>query len=60
MYALIPSERIERRIYLLRGRKVMLSTDLTALSQAQPKVLVRTVKRYRIRFPPDFMFQLSL
>ena len=53
------NERIEKRILILRGQKVMLSTDLAELYQVAPKVLVQTVKRNIERFPSDFMFQLD-
>ncbi len=55
----IPKERIEQQIYLLRGEKVMLSTDLARLYQVAPRVLVQAVKRNADRFPNDFMFQLT-
>jgi hypothetical protein len=55
----IPPERIERHILLIRGQKVMLSTDLAELYEVAPRVLVQAVKRNRERFPADFMFQLS-
>ena len=55
----IPSERIERRILLIRGQKVMLSTDLAELYEVAPRVLVQAVKRNYERFPADFMFQLT-
>lgn len=54
----ISAERIEGRIYLLRGEKVMLSTDLAELYDVEPRVLIQAVKRNRGRFPEDFMFQL--
>jgi hypothetical protein len=57
--ALIPAERIERGIYLLRGEKVMLSIDLAALYQVAPRALVQAVKRNADHFPNDFMFQLT-
>jgi hypothetical protein len=57
--AIIPEEAIEGRIYLLRGEKVMLSTDLADLYQVAPRALVQAVKRNLDRFPDDFMFQLS-
>lgn len=41
----IPAERIESRIYLLRGHKVMLSTDLADLYEVEPRALVQAVKR---------------
>ena len=55
----IPLERIETRIFLLRGQKVMLSTDLAELYEVEPRALVQAVKRNIERFPGDFMFQLS-
>ena len=57
--ALVPPERIERSILLIRGLKVMLSTDLAELYQVEPRVLVQAVKRNMARFPQDFMFQLT-
>lgn len=57
--SIIPSERIERSIILLRGQKVMLAADLAALYEVQVKALNQAVKRNRERFPEDFMFQLS-
>ena len=57
--ALIPPERIERSILLIRGHKVMLSTDLAELYGVEPRILVQAVKRNITRFPQDFMFQLS-
>jgi hypothetical protein len=56
---LIPIERIERSILLIRGQKVMLSADLAELYQVEPRVLVQAVKRNMARFPQDFMFQLT-
>ncbi|HBF11805.1 MAG TPA: DNA-binding protein [Deltaproteobacteria bacterium] len=59
MNQVIPSERIESHIYLIRGQKVMLSVHLADLYQVEPKVLVQAVKRNIERFPSDFMFQLT-
>jgi len=56
---LIPAERIERRILLLRGQKVMLDSDLAELYGVETKVLNQAVQRNAERFPEDFMFQLS-
>ncbi|MBI5178730.1 MAG: ORF6N domain-containing protein [Nitrospinae bacterium] len=56
---MIPLERIENRIFLLRGLKVMLSMDLAELYGVEPRVLVQAVKRNIDRFPEDFMFQLT-
>ncbi|MDD1745886.1 MAG: ORF6N domain-containing protein [Candidatus Methanoperedens sp.] len=57
--SLISPERIERSILLVRGQKVMLSTDLAGLYQVEPRILVQAVKRNIARFPQDFMFQLT-
>ena len=57
--SLVPGERIATSILMLRGHKVMLSTDLAELYQVEPRVLVQAVKRNSSRFPGDFMFQLS-
>ena len=56
---LIPVERIQRAIYLIRGEKVMLDSDLAVLYGVSTKVLNRAVKRNANRFPEDFMVQLS-
>lgn len=56
---LIPTPRIERRILLLRGEKVLLDSDLAFLYGVETKVLNQAVKRNLERFPADFMFQLS-
>jgi len=57
--AVIPPERIERRILLLRGHKVMLDQDLAELYGVETRALVQAVKRNRSRFPADFQFQLT-
>jgi len=56
---IIPDETIIRKIYVLRGQKVMLDKDLAALYKVETKVLNQSVKRNADRFPPDFMFQLN-
>jgi len=56
---LIPTERIERNILLIRGEKVMLDADLAEIYGVETKVLNQAVKRNAIRFPEDFMFQLT-
>jgi hypothetical protein len=56
---LVPEELIERRIYLIRGRKVMLDADLATLYQVATKALNQAVRRNSERFPEDFMFQLT-
>ncbi len=50
---------IERRIYFVRGLKVMLSGDLANLYAVPHKVMMQSVKRNIERFPDDFMFQLT-
>lgn len=57
--SLIPSERIERGILILRGHKVMLDADLAELYGVSTKRLNEQVKRNPERFPADFMFQLT-
>jgi len=57
--SLIPAERIEQSILLLRGQKVMLDSDLATLYGVETKVLLQAVKRNLDRFPDDFMFQLD-
>lgn len=59
MKALIPVEIIEGKIYMIRGQKVMLDSDLAELYGVQTKVLNKAVDRNRDRFPDDFMFSIS-
>jgi hypothetical protein len=54
-----PIERVEHAILVIRGEKVMLSTDLAALYEVEPRTLIQAVKRNLDRFPADFMFQLT-
>jgi hypothetical protein len=56
---LIPGERVERSIVVLRGQRVVLDADLAGMYEVATKVLVQAVKRNIERFPADFMFQLS-
>jgi hypothetical protein len=56
---LIIAERIEQRIFLIRGKKVMLDRDLAELYGVTTKALNQAVKRNIKRFPGDFMFQLT-
>jgi hypothetical protein len=55
----VPVERIQKRILLLRGQKVILSQDLADLYAVPVKALNQAVRRNRLRFPDDFMFQLN-
>ncbi len=57
--SLIPVERIEKAIYLIRGEKVMLDRDLAAMYGVPTKVFNQAVRRHQERFPADFMFQLT-
>ena len=57
--SLIPVERIERRILLIRGQKVIIDTDLAELYGVTTKRLNEQVRRNKTRFPSDFMFQLT-
>jgi len=57
--AIVPAERIERRILQVRGHRVMLDSDLAELYGVETKALNRAVKRNRDRFPADFAFQLT-
>ena len=57
--AIVPLERIESLILLIRGRKVMLDFHLAGLYGVSTKRLNEQVKRNSRRFPADFMFQLS-
>ena len=57
--AIIPVERIEHAIYLLRGQKVMLDRDLAVLYGVETKRLKEQVRRNSDRFPEDFMFVLT-
>ena len=59
MNELIPIERVESKIYFIRGQKVMLDRDLSELYGVPTKALNQAVKRNMERFPADFMFQLT-
>lgn len=50
---------VERRIFMIRGFRVMLSFQLAELYEVEPRVLIQALQRHRDRFPSDFMFQLS-
>jgi hypothetical protein len=52
-------EQIKEMIYVIRGQKVMLDSDLAKLYGVETKALNRQVKRNEIRFPEDFMFKLT-
>jgi len=56
---IVPLERVEARILLIRDEKVILDSDLAELYGVQTKVLNQAVRRNLDRFPPDFMLRLS-
>ena len=56
---IIPSEVIEKRIFIIRGQKVILDFHIAELYQVETKALKRAVKRNRARFPSDFLFELN-
>lgn len=57
--SLVPIERVERSILILREEKVILDSDLADLYGVTTKRLNEQVRRNRLRFPPDFVFQLT-
>jgi hypothetical protein len=57
--SIVPAQRVESRILLIRGQKVLLDADLAKLYGVTTKRLNEQVKRNRNRFPDDFMFQLT-
>ncbi len=59
MNSLIPIEVIERKILLVRGKKVMLDADLAELYGVETKALKRAVKRNIEQFPEDFLIQIT-
>ncbi len=56
---IVPIEKIENRIFQIRGKKVMLDRDLAILYEVETRILIQSVKRNIKRFPDDFMFQLT-
>ncbi len=55
----VAEESIMNKIYVVRGRKVMIDRDLAALYGVETKVLKQAVRRNIVRFPDDFMFEIS-
>ncbi len=53
-------QTIQNRIYEIRGERVMLDFDLSALYEVATKVLNQAVKRNIKRFPEDFLFRLNI
>ena len=56
----VSEETIVEKIYIIRGQKVMLDSDLAEMYGVEVKRLNEAVKRNVARFPDDFMFQLTL
>jgi hypothetical protein len=56
----VSEETIVEKIYIIRGQKVMLVSDLAEMYGVEVKRLNEAVKRNVARFPDDFMFQLTL
>ena len=52
----VSQQIIEQKIFLIRGQKVMLDSDLSELYGVETRVLIQAVKRNIDRFPADFMF----
>jgi hypothetical protein len=59
MKKIIPVTLVENKIYLIRGQRVMLDSDLAKLYQVETRVLIQAVQRNKDRFPNDFMFEIS-
>ncbi len=57
--AIVPVGKIEQRILLIRGKKVIVDADMAEFYGVPTKRLNEQVKRNKDRFPDDFMFQLS-
>ena len=55
----VPTDKIERSILLIRGQKVILDTDLAELYGVRTKVFNQAIKRNKKRFPSDFIFRLT-
>ena len=59
LQVLVMEQKILNRIYVIRGQKVMLDTDLAEMYKVETKRLNEQVKRNMNRFPKDFMFTLT-
>ncbi|MGH9427707.1 MAG: ORF6N domain-containing protein [Terriglobia bacterium] len=59
MSIVVPRERIEQTILVIRGQRVVLDSDLAKLYGVSTKALNQAVKRNADRFPKDFMFRLT-
>ncbi|MDO8536019.1 MAG: ORF6N domain-containing protein [Candidatus Omnitrophota bacterium] len=59
MKKFISTDKIESKIFQIRGKRIMLDSDLAELYEVHTKVLLQSVKRNLKRFPEDFMFRLT-
>ncbi|MEO6844987.1 MAG: ORF6N domain-containing protein [Ginsengibacter sp.] len=59
LQVLVAEQKINNKIYVIRGEKVMLDKDLSEMYGVETKQLKRQVKRIIDRFPKDFMFELT-
>ena len=59
MSNLVSTEVIATKIFVIRGKRVMLDADLAVLYGVETKVLIQSVKRNIRRFPEDFMFRIT-
>jgi hypothetical protein len=59
MSHLIKPTEIKNLIYHIRGKAVMLDSDLAALYQVETRILNQAVRRNILRFPEDFMFEVT-
>ncbi len=55
----VPAERIQSRIRVLRGQRVLLDADLAEIYEVPTKRLIEQMKRNTVKFPEDFVFQLT-
>jgi hypothetical protein len=58
-YSMLPADTISERILTIRGKKVILASDLAEVYGVATKALNQAVKRNVAKFPPDFMFQIT-
>ncbi len=56
---ILPDEAIVSKIYVIRGKKVMVDRDIAELYDVETRILNQAVRRNEKRFPEDFMFQMS-
>ena len=57
---ILPDEAIINKIYIMRGKKVIVDRDLAGLYGVETRGLNQAVRRNEKRFPEDFMFQMTL